>query len=320
MIGPELSTFLGRSGRLIVVYHWDADGICSAALVGSRVRPDGCVPCGNELDEAVAEEALSSDPDRVLVLDVGGLAPGPLANLACSADVMVVDHHHRSEPPEGVAFLRCDEPVSLALHRALGGPDWIAAVGTRGDKDEDYCRSAFPSADLRSSRVVMGMLNAGKNLKGREGARLALDALLEARSLADLAEGRTGGARTLKGFDGEIERETRHLIAGYERTARRHTAERLVFYDIRSPLNLSSRVSSILRWKAEGWIVFVCNSEIEPVPISVRTTRRDINLVELLAGAGLTSCGGHPDACGGTVPASGLEPAVSRLVSLLAGR
>ncbi|MDP7079782.1 MAG: hypothetical protein QF415_07830 [Candidatus Undinarchaeales archaeon] len=313
----ELRSFLDAGGPLVVVYHWDADGICAAALVGHETDVDLFVPCGNQLDDEVAEEVLEANPDRVLVVDVGGLQPGAMAYLACSADVLVVDHHQRDAPPDGIAFIQRKEPVSLAVHRLLGGPAWIACAGTRGDKGEDYCRRAFPRGDLRLARSIMGMLNSGKNLKGRDGARVALDALRSASSPREMAEGRTPGARTLKGYDRTIEQETRRLISDVKKNGDKHEDQRLMFYDIHSDLNLSSRVSSILRWRMKGWIILVYNTSLEPVPLSARTTRKDINLVELLTEAGFSSCGGHPDAVGGITSTEELDVVTKRLTELL---
>ncbi|MDP6627402.1 MAG: DHH family phosphoesterase, partial [Methanopyri archaeon] len=61
----------------------------------------------------------------------------------------------------------------------------------------------------------------------------------------------------------------------------------------------------------------VYNTSIEPVPLSARTTRKDINLVELLTGAGFSSCGGHPDAVGGITTAEELDVVTKRLTELL---
>jgi hypothetical protein len=140
-------------GRPFIVYHWDADGVATAALMARRLegKPAGFeVPSiGRYSWQAVPRP--SPGADRVLVLDYG--IPGSdyekLAEALGSLPLYVLDHHRVEPPTRGpscycnpVAERRAGEEeypaASLLAYRVLGEPRddgdrLLAALGVAGD-------------------------------------------------------------------------------------------------------------------------------------------------------------------------------------------
>lgn len=111
-------SLLDGLGEPLLVHHWDADGIASAALLerimGWRRR---LVPrIGFYSAEAVTGQAPLRGAAGLVVVDYGVPQHLPAAAQALGATSIVYIDHHRAECPGGIA---CCNPVALGL----GGED-----------------------------------------------------------------------------------------------------------------------------------------------------------------------------------------------------
>lgn len=317
LIDKKLESFLANHSSIHVVYHWDADGICAAAQVAKKYTVEKFWPCGNELTEEIVENIIESMPEAVLILDVGGLSPEKLDILKDTCDILIVDHHSQKIPLEGYPIIYEKDPVSVMIYNKLDGEEWIACCGARGDKTDDYCKKLFPKCNLALSRKVMGLLNAGKNFAGLDGAITALNAMISSQSIQDIIFKKNEWAKTLSDYDKQISVITSELINNHIKTAEIYRNEKILFYDLKNDVDLGSRIASILRWKYKQFIVFIYNSNLSPTPISMRTSRKDINLVDLLRKTELNNCGGHPDACGAKADIGQVISVKGKLLELL---
>ncbi len=185
-ICTEVVEKLLRIPRLYVVYHWDADGVASAALVlrrlGSRVRGLGVPRIGVYAADAVP---LPRSGAPLLVLDYGlpGSGYEELARRH-GGEVLVIDHH-RVAPPSGGVVVYCN-PVaeglggeeeypanSVLVYRLLGSPRdpgdrVLAALGVAGDL-APYIDAGRPHPGLR----VASELLRGTGISLRELRRVA---------------------------------------------------------------------------------------------------------------------------------------------------
>lgn len=102
-----LKVLYGASS-VLMIHHWDTDGIASAAILKSRlsafnVKVSGYVPrIGIYGIDGIELDRLPRDIDLAVILDYS-LDPDQLGRLAgaINADVAVVDHHIHA-PPRGI--------------------------------------------------------------------------------------------------------------------------------------------------------------------------------------------------------------------------
>ncbi len=163
---------LMRTPRLFVVYHWDADGVASAALVlrhlGVKVVGLSVPRIGLYSADAMPLPRASAS---LLVLDYG--LPGPVYEEVAErrgAEIIVVDHH-RVTPPRGTGVAYCnpvaaglgseeDYPANSTLvYQLLGSPSdsasrVLAALGVAGDL-APYIDSGRPHRGLRAASALL---------------------------------------------------------------------------------------------------------------------------------------------------------------------
>ncbi len=123
--GSTLARFLIDSQRILVVHHWDVDGLSAAAMVARYLVPRGIdlgfhVPTVGVygLEALDVERIESFHPDLLLVLDYG-IPFRDLAQLSRMLEVpiAVVDHHRHEE--EDLRFV--NELMSVLNPVAFGG-------------------------------------------------------------------------------------------------------------------------------------------------------------------------------------------------------
>ncbi len=162
---------LRRAPRISVVFHWDADGVASAALVlrrlGGRVVGLDVPRIGLYSVDAIP---LPRDGSLLLVLDYG--LPGRLYDELSSvySPGLVVIDHHSVEPPQGmtgycnpVAYGQGSEedyPAnSFLVYRLIGDPGdehdrVLAALGVAGDL-APYIDAGSDHAGLAAARRLL---------------------------------------------------------------------------------------------------------------------------------------------------------------------
>ena len=172
-----------RTPRLYVAYHWDADGVASAALVlrylGDRVEEFGVPRIGVYGAGAVP---LPRNRVSLLVLDYGipGSEYEELAQRH-GGEVLVIDHHRAAPPRGGVAYCNPvaaglggeeDYPAnSVLVYRLLGsrsdpGDRVLAALGVAGDL-APYIDAGRNHPGLRvASELLVGTDVSLKELRG----------------------------------------------------------------------------------------------------------------------------------------------------------
>lgn len=316
----DIKEFLLKSEGLVVVYHWDADGICSAAQIGKFCRVKGYVPSQNDLEEDVIQEVKSLNPKDVVIVDVGGLSEKYINILENLSNLLIIDHHNRSSDniKARESYIHSDTPVSYYIFKIIGDNNlkWIACTGTRGDKADRYCQDLFGNdIDIKKCRRAMGHLNAGKNYYGRKGAKIALKAVLISESPEDIYLGRNSYSAKLLEADRKIYVQTKQILSEFEKNAVICQDKKTVVFDIKNRLNLGSRISSILRWKLQGFFIVVINTQLNPVPVSIRISDNSKNILDVLKRTGFENYGGHADACGLKLEPNTVEKFIQRFIS-----
>jgi hypothetical protein len=155
-----LATF-DRARSVVVLSHFDADGLSAAAILVRALRSAGwqaeSVTTGKgetPWDEAVTQRLAAMTPGGLIVTDLGTRA-GPVLP---GCPTVVIDHHLPTGTPEGAITISGNglhpEPTSALLAwwaaQALGGQDdllWLAALGLIGDMADP-----FPELDQAQAR------------------------------------------------------------------------------------------------------------------------------------------------------------------------
>lgn len=131
-----------RGGEVLIIPHWDIDGIASAAMVIRHACPDAEIYIPPIARYQIPEDELwqVSGMRPVLLLDLSiGRSEVEKILRASGSRVIIVDHHHCAEAqPSGVAVYGrdgADPSNTLLLSRLLGleQPSLLVALGIVGD-------------------------------------------------------------------------------------------------------------------------------------------------------------------------------------------
>ncbi|WP_220149814.1 hypothetical protein [Sphingomonas aracearum] len=171
------------AGRpVLVVSHFDADGLAAAAVLvralaaaGRRVEPLVLGKGETPWDAAVTERLRERAPGGVILADLGTRADPVLPGCA----TLVIDHHVPTGTPEGAITLSGNglspEPTTALLAwwaaGALGDVGdllWLAAIGLIGDMEEGR---AFPELMQAQARWGKTALREAVVLVNAPGAR-----------------------------------------------------------------------------------------------------------------------------------------------------
>jgi single-stranded-DNA-specific exonuclease len=163
-------------GRVALVYHADADGISSAALLANALEKAGAsiAPCTPEKGQNVYDGAFQQGlhglaPQATVLLDTGARAHAELG----PKPAIVIDHHATAAPPAVDCFVHdatCAATSLLALRvaeriAAVDDHTWLVAVGLLGDLGDAARR--HPAAGphiarhgLKSFQEIAALVNA----------------------------------------------------------------------------------------------------------------------------------------------------------------
>jgi single-stranded DNA-specific DHH superfamily exonuclease len=278
---------------------------------------------------------------------------------ALQARMLIYDHHAHATPPRWPTASTYVNPLNhnlgnipascfaYILHKhytTLEDSCWVAAIGTIADYRVNECNHLIqqvqdhypdlypyqrinqPTA-LRSPLMTMGhLINAGYQHADHRGARIAVEALIEALDLQDptiLLRGATKRTRTLQRFRRDVAQELQEHLEGFESTAEFHQDAGLAFYFMTPKSNITSELSTQLQHKHPDTILAIIAPETnKTLKVSLR---RGINVKTNLAFlAEATSStldgasgGGHKDAAGCILPTDSLNDWKKAILTLL---
>lgn len=143
MLCGEVVEILKRAERIVVVHHWDADGVSSAALLAGALSVAGfAVPrIGFYSASAVPLDVIRETAPDVVVLVDYGISDVYALEGALGVPVAVLDHHiSKAQGPyvcnpvvSGLGGESDWPSASYLVWRLFGGPADFAALGIVGD-------------------------------------------------------------------------------------------------------------------------------------------------------------------------------------------
>lgn len=137
--------------KILLLSHYDADGLAAIGIMGSsfaRIESNFQLRVIKELDPETLEEALRSDPDLLVLTDIGSGYLDSLTKAAQKHEIVVIDHH----PPTGEAPARV---FQVNPHEfGIDGATEISAAGLA----YLVARKMSPSNTDLSALAVVGAL------------------------------------------------------------------------------------------------------------------------------------------------------------------
>ena len=315
-----------HSDKICVIHHDDSDGCSSAALLSILIHNMiGDYPIlfpiiGIEnVNNKLINRIRIMNPDFVFVFDVT-VKPTEL-------DVFkgfILDHHifteikQREDMPyfNPRFFEKEDErvpPTCYMVRRVLKDlyPNekvaWIAGIGITEDHRVDLCKDVFEKVmketpellkvkEINQKNVerslfgeLSDMVRSGRMIKGSEGAKTAVLALIECKDRPDkLINGLTQHSLALRRFYEKLSYEMQDCIRDVQKRSKFHKKEKVIIYTQKKMRirGLTSYLADKIRQKYPSWIAYVVNEDYgrEKVKISIRLeqTKRGENLVSII--------------------------------------
>ncbi len=306
-----------EGGHVVVLGHFDADGLAAAALFGRGLPLLGAlwrgarvtvVPSGRDesaFSHAARERLRALAPDALVVTDLGVSARGTLE--ADGVPTLYVDHHRPDGVPEapGIAFVVSGHdwaPVPCSawlayslLEGAVPGVDelremdWIAAVGVLSDLGD---RAPWPPLAEAKRRHTAKWLKEATVLvnAARRAPRFAVDEALALLLDADGPRELAAGADALQA--------DRALVAAEMAEARKAApvfseTEPFALVRVHSAAQVHPLVAQQWRTRLTDYAVIAANTGFLPplsggphdgvpmVAFSTRTARTDLVLPAL---------------------------------------
>ncbi|MHB1002161.1 MAG: DHH family phosphoesterase [Armatimonadota bacterium] len=304
--------------NIVLLFHGDADGCCSGAIMYRTLRHMGnqmIFPVFMEKGESLYSDTLANrvlirDPSRLIVMDMGSrmrpIIPG--------VTTMVIDHHYTEGVPPVDVFITSygidpPAPASLLTYEIckdlaqLGGLEWIAAVGASADlgadADFEVLRNARSLYGEKNIKETVALINAARRSPSHD-IKSAFSALTESDSPLDIVEGTVAASSALAGYREEVNAEFKQAV----RTAPKINGQWALIPFCNEAL-IHPLVAVAWTRRLKNNIVIAANYGYTRgnVHFSVRTAL-DVNLIDALKSAHSPEqdcefAHGHPQATGG---------------------
>ena len=316
----DVLTSIRRQGRIVVLSHFDADGLAaSAVLVRALRRADWIAEplvigkTGSPWEVDTRDRIVALDPAGLIVADLG-TRPEPILP---GCPTLVIDHHVPTGEPQAAITISGNgldpEPTTALLAwwaaGALGDQSdllWLAAIGLIGDMADGL---GFPELDRAQARWgktalrdATSLINAPRRTAAAD-AGPALRLLLEADGPKQITKGDTPDALALHAAKAEVRaamdegKRVPPLVAGDVALIR-----------LDSPCQIHPLIAQQWRGRLKDKVVIAANRGYRPgwVHFAARSASgRD--LIAFLAehrpaGADGRYGNGHAQATGGALP------------------
>ncbi|MFP4116554.1 MAG: DHHA1 domain-containing protein [Candidatus Aenigmatarchaeota archaeon] len=334
--------FLQSLEKPTIVYHKDADGVCSAALLQKMVSGNALPNNGPGIQ--LGEDLLESlkDSESVVFLDI------PVDQLSVVEEldqkVFILDHHPPEKDLTGGKVLHENPrfgdaekylPASYLVFQLLKEKDkaWKAGVGVVGDHGVEDCQNLFEIIAKENPEVVeegkytyenikegklgiiADMIEASKVVEGLDGIRKAQRIIKDASEPNDIFNTELKDFYEIYIKELEVEKEK------FEKEAEYFSKSNSYLYEINSQYSLVSDLATSMSNRKPEAVVIVYEKGRNGMKISGRCQSGRIDVSEIIkyAAEGHGTGGGHPQAAGGFVKQGKEEVALERFREKLEG-
>ena len=315
-----------QTDKICLVHHDDSDGCCSAALFSILIHDlIGDYPMlfpitGIEkINKGLVDKINTIKPDYVFVFDMS-VDPEKFDNFKG----FVLDHHiffdikSRDDMPylNPRIYEKDDEKVPptcymvFKLLKYLVTPEglaWISGIGITEDHRVDLCKDVFEEIKKETPSLLKlkninqksvekslfgelaDMVRSGRMIKGTEGSKTAVWALIECKDRPDkLINGLTQHSLALRRFYEKLTYETQNILRSVEKEGRFFKKQKVIIYEQKRSRvrGLTSFISDKIRQKYPAWIACVINKEYwgrkSKISIRLEQTKRNEDLTSIL--------------------------------------
>jgi len=326
----KLEKFLCIDEKRILLYHRDADGICSAALLIKFFGSFECIPrISPELEDEFVDEIIDKKPKLLVFVDLAVDQEWKkirrIKKSLPGLKIVIIDHHIPEKNLNSKNIIHINPrffqdaylAASYIVYRLLEMMNknvkpyiWIAAIGTIGDYDLSYsedilreCEELYPGsigkAPLTSKLgYASELICSAVTLSGSEGAQMVLKILVKSRNYKRFISSKKIGA-----WHKKVREEIRRVVKYAEKHSEIHEDIGLNIYLIKTRLNLASAVSTFFGEKNPDRVVIVRKRYEKGWKISLRNQSGKINVGDLArrCSSGIGMGGGHVKAAGASV-------------------
>ena len=327
----RLKKELETKGKKVVLYHRDADGIPSVALLKRFYPGFESIPReGPKLENKTVKELIRKKPELIVFLDLPVDEEWKkIAELEKETRIIVIDHHQilkdmntgrtlhinpkfhqEAYLPTGYLIYRLLEKLLPAKQKELRRLAWIAGVAVIGDHAYEECTDLLQECakldkglvnkDVQKSKLFLGacLLSGAVTCAGLKGAETAVDFLLKAERFEEMEKN-----KQLREWKERADTEFQKIVDGFEKRAEMHPEINLIFYEIASPLNMASVTASTFSEKYPNHVVIIYKKSGDGYKVSSRCQSGRVNVGEMMktCAAGIGLGGGHAKAAGGFV-------------------
>ncbi len=324
-----------KNALVVVVYHRDSDGVCSAVMASKILKHLGCgsvktIPC-DPATPAVTPPLMRSlselQPDYLVFVDMAvDQDPNPLVLLKqkYGTKIIVIDHHPMSMDlnmldithintrfADATAYL----PASYIIHKIAGKIStelakeysWISLIGTIGDHGIDNCQDLVKDFSSVYGKIASTQKDFSQTAYGKASEYIMSakasddDGIETARIVLDRAINIDAflSSRTLKEWHVEMQAVINRFVQNFEKDSELNTNANMAIYNIKTDRRIESVVASIISDKFPRMTVVVCRESAGRVGCSLRNQRTaDLGGLVKASIAGLKDSrgGGHPQA------------------------
>lgn len=327
-----------KNEKTFLVYHKDADGLCSAAVLlrvfeDLNLKPTKVLAAANEEIEKIIERMKGFEKTIVLDIDISYLKK-ELEEVG--REILLIDHHPPRTDLNSQKILYINprlenpkvyQPVSYLVFKIfsevmdLEDLEWISVLGTIADMGYEDCKDLLKNwveVDEKENLVKtafwkdVGMLNGLTTTLGFEKT------LELVQSLCSLTEFRESDA--IKKSYEKFEIEYEKFEKTFWKNARKIEEINLVISEIESDNRaLSSFLSTNLATEHPNKIIVLMRRSHSLISINARYRGEDLNIGKIMESAakGLDGGGGHQGAAGATIKAKNAEVFRGRLIKEL---
>jgi len=315
-----------KSDKICLIHHDDSDGNTSAALFTILIHnliedyPILFPITGmDNINSQFLRRIKSFNPDFIFVFDVT-VNPNELDGLKG----FVLDHHVFTgvESKKNIPYLnprsfeKNDEkvvPTCYMVYKILNKffPSekvaWIAGIGITEDHRVSLCKDLFEKVKKETPELLKvrkidqesleksffgelcDMVRSGRMLKGVEGAKTAVLALVECKDRPDkFVNGLTQHSLALRRFYDKVAYGTQNYMRDVEKDGKFYRKQKVIIYE--QPhvklRGLTSFIADKIRQKYPDWIAYVINKEYggkkSKISIRLEQERRDEDLVSIV--------------------------------------
>ncbi len=310
-----------------LVYHSDADGVCSAALLAKLL--------GNKIKMVSPNDSYGIRITDRLLEEINGHESCIFVDLAVNQwdygkirpETLVIDHHATKKDLNREGFIHINPriknpetyiPASRLVYELLREMDkgmekyaWIAAVGTLGDKGSLKGMAVSGKEDLK---FLADVIEANKGVRGINGIIKCYKIFAGAQTPQDVTD--SGLIKTYHRFQKALD-DTETDFKYHSEHFRKKNA---YLYKVYNKYKITSTLSTVLSEKEPDAAFFIYKKD-KVLSMSARCQSQRINVAELMErlSRGIGTGGGHPPAAAANVPLKNSDKFMERLRNYLEG-